>query len=468
MHSFSRLFLACVMCLCLALPASAEPASTKTIMVLDASGSMWKQIDGTSKVEIAREVIAGLAGDWVASNHLGLIAYGHRVKGDCADIEQLIPVAEIDPEAFVKTVNSLNAKGKTPLTAAVRQAAEVLKYEEEAATVILLTDGLETCEADPCAMARELEQAGIQFTAHVVAFDVAEADQASLSCIAEETGGQFLAAADADQLQTALQAVAEEAATPPSGVQLQAIMKVGGEPILEDSLYWYIYDAAGKEVDGTNVNQPFIALEPGEYKVKVRHNTVHMTDTFTVPETGSLAHTVVVGTGHLKVSSVRLEGGETLSTGPVYKVYRRNEDGSAGEYVEFNNNATHTFPLGAGLYKVQSVLDDAAHAWADAVVVADETTELVINLNAGSLAVSSTLNGAPQDGTYWYVYALGEGAHGTGKNLDFNNNTSPTFALNAGDYILRASNYGLSINRYVPVSVSAGETTKTIVELAAE
>ena len=47
--------------------------------------------------------------------------------------------------------------GKTPLTAAVKQAAEALKYTEDKATVILITDGLETCEADPCALGKELE-----------------------------------------------------------------------------------------------------------------------------------------------------------------------------------------------------------------------------------------------------------------------------------------------------------------------
>ena len=60
--------------------------------------------------------------------------------------------------------------GKTPLTEAVRQAASTLKSTEAKATVILITDGIETCEADPCALGAELEASGVDFTAHVVGF----------------------------------------------------------------------------------------------------------------------------------------------------------------------------------------------------------------------------------------------------------------------------------------------------------
>ncbi|MGR3486027.1 MAG: vWA domain-containing protein [Paracoccaceae bacterium] len=184
------------------------------IAVLDMSGSMWGQVDGVAKVEIAREAFASLSADWAAAGIApGLIAYGHRRRGDCADIETLAaPGAGADLPALV---GALTPRGKTPLSDAVRQAAEALRYTEDAATVVLISDGVETCAADPCAMAAELESSGIDFTAHVVGFDIAEADRDQLRCIADRTGGLFFDAADASGLGNAMVAVARATTAAP-------------------------------------------------------------------------------------------------------------------------------------------------------------------------------------------------------------------------------------------------------------
>lgn len=127
-----------------------------TILVLDASGSMWGQIDGEPKIAIARRVIGGLLDTLPAGQSLGLTAYGHREKGNCRDIETLVAPGPDTREAIRSAVNGLNPRGKTPLSDAVIAAAEVLKFEEEAATVILVSDGRETCDRDPCEVGRRL------------------------------------------------------------------------------------------------------------------------------------------------------------------------------------------------------------------------------------------------------------------------------------------------------------------------
>ena len=66
----------------------------QAMIVFDASGSMWGQISGTPKIVIAKEVLSNVVAEWDENIHLGLIAYGHRKKGDCNDIETLIPVAQ--------------------------------------------------------------------------------------------------------------------------------------------------------------------------------------------------------------------------------------------------------------------------------------------------------------------------------------------------------------------------------------
>ena len=190
------------------------------MVVFDGSNSMWGQIDGTAKIDIARNVMSNLLGEWTEDRQVGLMAYGHRRRGDCSDIETLINPARGTSGDILARINGITPTGKTPLTDAVEQAARQLSYTDRPATVILISDGLESCDRDACAMARTLEKSGVGFTAHVVGFGLAgDADAASLACIAEETGGRYISASNATELGNALSAVgtavAETAAAAP-------------------------------------------------------------------------------------------------------------------------------------------------------------------------------------------------------------------------------------------------------------
>jgi len=176
----------------------------RTIIIMDGSGSMWGQIDGRPKLEIARRTLADVLKGLPADRTLGLVAYGHRRKGDCGDIELLVPPAAGNADKILSAANSMRFLGKTPLSEAVRKAAEELRSTETAATVVLITDGLETCSGDPCALARELERSGVDFTAHVVGFGLSREDGKALSCLARETGGQYIDARNGAALREAL------------------------------------------------------------------------------------------------------------------------------------------------------------------------------------------------------------------------------------------------------------------------
>jgi Ca-activated chloride channel homolog len=115
-----------------------------------------------------------------------------------------VPPGKNTGQTLVGAVNAMRFLGKTPLSAAVRQAAEALRYGEESATVVLVTDGLETCEADPCALASELEAAGVDFTAHVVGFGLSKEEGAQVACLAENTGGRYIEASNTADLTDAL------------------------------------------------------------------------------------------------------------------------------------------------------------------------------------------------------------------------------------------------------------------------
>ena len=198
----------------LAAPAHSQDPG-RAMIVFDGSGSMWGQIDGTAKIVTARATLSRVVTQLPADLEVGLIAYGHNRKGDCRDIETLVPVGPVSARAsqLVASVEGLKPKGKTPLTDAVRRAAAELRYQEDKATVILVTDGIETCKADPCAVANELESLGIDFTTHVIGFGLSAEEGRQVACLAENTGGQYLEAANSDDLANALQQTV--ALTPP-------------------------------------------------------------------------------------------------------------------------------------------------------------------------------------------------------------------------------------------------------------
>lgn len=53
-----------------------------------------------------------LIDEMLANFEVGLSAYGHRRKGDCQDIEMLVPVGPVDPTTLKDKINTISPKGK--------------------------------------------------------------------------------------------------------------------------------------------------------------------------------------------------------------------------------------------------------------------------------------------------------------------------------------------------------------------
>jgi len=199
----------------MALPVAAQQENSASILIYDASGSMWGQLDGgVTKVEVARDVI----GDFFASRNnsipLGVIAYGHNRRGDCADIQVIADVGVNNPSELSTRLNSLNPRGMTPITDSLSLAASMIPPTAESADIILVTDGLETCDADPCALAAKLAQEGVAIRAHVVGFGLTSQEAASMSCVADATGGLLLTPQTGQELADALNQIAAVEPTP--------------------------------------------------------------------------------------------------------------------------------------------------------------------------------------------------------------------------------------------------------------
>ncbi|RUU78092.1 VWA domain-containing protein [Mesorhizobium sp. M7A.F.Ca.MR.362.00.0.0] len=263
-------------------------AANKVIVILDASGSMWAQIDGKPKLEIARESLRTVLQSVPTDDDIGFMAYGHREKGSCDDIQLIVPPQAGSGSAISAAADSLKFLGKTPLTAAVKQAAEALKYTEDKATVVLITDGLETCGGDPCALGKELEASGVDFTADVVGFGLTADEGRQIACLADNTGGKYIQASDEKALQEALAetvaapapapepapapapAPAPEPAKPEFNFLPIAVLAEGGDPVTDGNA-WEIYKAKPDGTRGDYVSTEYGAykanLEPGDYIV---------------------------------------------------------------------------------------------------------------------------------------------------------------------------------------------------------
>lgn len=205
-------------CLATLLAAPAEDARAESaadgrptvLFILDGSGSMWGRIDGRAKIAIAKDVMTGLVRALAPTVDVGLLAYGHRRKGDCNDIEILAPPGAGDSASLTAAIEAINPKGKTPIAGALEMAAGRVEALEEATTVVLVSDGKETCGGDPCARVREIKAKGIDVTVHVVGFDVNNEERRQLTCIAEAGGGRYFTADNAAQLRQALGDVKRE------------------------------------------------------------------------------------------------------------------------------------------------------------------------------------------------------------------------------------------------------------------
>jgi Mg-chelatase subunit ChlD len=213
------IFVAAALAAAATLPMNAVQAADsagKVLFILDASGSMWSKVEGQEKITIAKQVMTDLLRQLPDGIEAGLEVYGHRSKGACGDIEIMSAPARGNREAMIGEISSISPKGMTPITGSLRVAAEALKGTEEQASIVLVSDGKETCEADPCAAVRSIRAQGINLRIHVVGFDVNDEERKQLQCIAAAGGGKYFSADTAGQLATALSEVRQAVTTAPA------------------------------------------------------------------------------------------------------------------------------------------------------------------------------------------------------------------------------------------------------------
>ncbi|MBW6400430.1 VWA domain-containing protein [Roseomonas sp. HJA6] len=370
---------------------SAQPA----MLVLDASGSMWGRIEGRTKIEVAREVVGGLMSRWPAGRPIGLMAYGHRRSGDCADIEVLAQPAP-DPTAITALVRRITPRGRTPMADAVRLAAEALG--PSGGSVILVSDGIETCHPDPCAVAQAIARSGVRLVIHTVGFGISDpAAAAQLRCMAEATGGRAVTAQDANELAEALD---RAAAAPTPGPRAAAPRP---EPVPQPRLIVTLRLCAtcepmtgdagillrrGEDVVATNGDPfgRFFDLDQGDYQVSVE--TPYFTRgpvTATVPGSGVGRAEVVLDAGWL-VGDVRSEPSGADVTDRAGLEWEALGDLPDGDRRSAEAQGGPSFLVPVGTHRLTARIGTATGS-AEGAVTAGEVVVLRIPIRFGTIAL---------------------------------------------------------------------------------
>ena len=452
------------------LSAAALAEGQRVILVLDASGSMWGQINGKAKMDIAKEVVGKVLSTWKPEDDIGLVVYGHREKGSCTDIETMLPPGPLSIRDFMSPVKALSPKGKTPMTQAVRQAAEALKYTEQQSTVILVSDGLETCGADPCAVARELEKSGVNLTVHTVGFGLDDKNAiAQLKCMAEETGGIAVLADSADELESAFKQTVEakvEEPPPPPPAPEPVITKdfVGHVMMAEnvelpapfDQVVWVFkkaLDGTPGEYQSTEYGNYLKADLPadGEMFATVTSDMTNVSVPFTHKNGVPTTLDVNLNAGIMQFHGMIDEDKDLPNDGPVW-VFRT----VAGEYYGTTYGTAPKNLFVAGDYQLKLSIG-ASEMEASFTVVPGKVGELVVTMGIGTAQVSATYsNGgeAVSDGTTFEIRKPAD-ISGEKKIVATEYGNNKAFQLPAGDYLLIVK---LNLaEAEVPLKVVAGQ-----------
>ncbi|MFD2858140.1 hypothetical protein ACFSZS_31095 [Seohaeicola zhoushanensis] len=151
----------------------------------------------------------------------------------------------------------------TPLTNALQVAREQIPDTAEAADIVLITDGLENCGGDPCALATQFASEGIALRAHVAGFGMAPGEVGALSCLPDQTGGLLFETATGAELAAALaQVTPAEPVAVTVVMSLHAVSAETGAPL--GAADWQIADETGAVVAEGERSDPFdIVLPPG-------------------------------------------------------------------------------------------------------------------------------------------------------------------------------------------------------------
>ena len=167
-----------------------------------------------TKLAVAKDLLKTHLDAFRPETDIGLRAYGHRVDyrvdeaRSCQDIELIAAPRPGNLETIATWLKAFQAQGMTPLAASLQQALNDFTFDASRSnSIVMLSDGIETCGGDPCKLVTDLKAKGVNFTIHVIGLSVDGATRQQLQCVAQAAGGTYHDANSQQDLAQALGAV---------------------------------------------------------------------------------------------------------------------------------------------------------------------------------------------------------------------------------------------------------------------
>lgn len=184
------------------------PEKTRILFLLDASGSMLAKWENTYRIVVAKTLLSEMVDSLrnVPNVELALRVYGHqfhRKFQNCEDTRLETPFGPANHDAIKKRLASITPQGNTPIAYSIEKAADDFPNDGTARNIIIvITDGLESCDGDPCAVSISLQRKGIFLKPFIVGIGMDKKFEEQFKCV-----GDFFDASDISAFRTALRGI---------------------------------------------------------------------------------------------------------------------------------------------------------------------------------------------------------------------------------------------------------------------
>ncbi|MGQ0428629.1 MAG: VWA domain-containing protein [Gammaproteobacteria bacterium] len=232
-------------------PQTGRPVLRNLEIILDVSGSMNAKLGQATRWQVALDVLKKFVATIPADFNVALRVYGHRhaskSEETCTDTELIVPMAKLDRDRIVNAASALKPRGETPLIYSTLQTLDDLQAAD-GGTVILITDGEESCKGDMKAAMAAIQESGLEVTLNIVGFTLTgQAVKSQLTTLAGSTGGRYFGASSGDQLSQA--------------IRLAALPRMA---------YDLLDSSSGRLVTSGQTGEPSRELPAGNYLVRIK------------------------------------------------------------------------------------------------------------------------------------------------------------------------------------------------------
>lgn len=167
-----------------------KPTVSRILFIVDGSGSMKQKWEKKSKFETARELLFKLIDSVEKKNpnvEFGVRIFGYqfpRDQNNCKDTRLVIPFAKNNASKIYAEMERITPQGMSPIAYSIQQGAKDFPDDLHALnSIVLITDGEETCNGDPCAASKELVNKRISLKPFIVGLNVDAKSMDKFNCM---------------------------------------------------------------------------------------------------------------------------------------------------------------------------------------------------------------------------------------------------------------------------------------------